>query len=114
MSNPSRMGREAQASLRLPTDLKEVVQDVAKAESRTLSSTMELLLRLGVASYNRDGVLLRKAAEEPDTPPPEEDIEELANRMADLVAERLLERLGTLEEEVLKNTELLKRGKNAA
>jgi hypothetical protein len=52
------MGRDAQASTRLPSDLKQQVQEIATKEHRTLSGTIELLLRRGAAQYRKDGRLV--------------------------------------------------------
>jgi hypothetical protein len=49
--------RDAQASLRLPADLKAAIQRIANAEQRTLSSTIELLLKRAVTNYESHGLL---------------------------------------------------------
>ena len=58
------MPRDSYASLRLPADLKSEVQRIALEEQRSLSMTIEFLLRRGVQAFNRDGVLLDR----PDSP----------------------------------------------
>lgn len=78
------MGRDAQASTRLPSDLKREVQEIADKEHRTLSNTIELLLRRGAAAYGRDGRLVQISNRQLDT--------EEAARMAyiELVAEDVM------------------------
>ncbi|MFN7927112.1 MAG: Arc family DNA-binding protein [Blastocatellia bacterium] len=45
------MTKDAQASLRMPQDLKEEIKKIAEFEHRTLSNTIELLLKNAVTSY---------------------------------------------------------------
>jgi len=56
--NGSTRRRDDTACFRLPADLKKQIRAVADHESRTLSSTLELLLRRGVADFERDGLLI--------------------------------------------------------
>lgn len=63
LSNPCTVSRrvvptkDASASLRLPAALKQEVERIAKAEGRTKSSALELLIARGVEAYSQDGVL---------------------------------------------------------
>jgi hypothetical protein len=52
------MVRDAQASVRMPNDLKGKIKEIADATHRSLSSAIELLLRRGVEAYEKDGVLI--------------------------------------------------------
>lgn len=52
------MARDAQASLRMPSDLKERIKEIAGETHRSLSNTIELLLRRGVEVYTQDGMLV--------------------------------------------------------
>lgn len=86
------MGRDAQASTRLPSDLKRQVQEVADLEHRTLSSTIELLLRRGVAQYRKDGRLVEgisNAQLEKEEAESQAYAEELAEKMIRVIEARL-------------------------
>lgn len=84
------MGRDAQASTRLPSDLKTEVQEIADKEHRTLSNTIELLLRRGAAAYRRDGRLVQVSNPQLDTAEAAQMayIEEMAERVMRVIRER--------------------------
>jgi hypothetical protein len=86
MLNSQPMNRDAFASLRLPADLKREAQEIADKEHRTLSNTIELLLRRGALAYRRDGRLVLQISNR------QLDTEEAA-RMAfiELVAEDVMQ-----------------------
>jgi hypothetical protein len=52
------MARESYASLRLPPDLKAEIQEIASSQHRSLSNTIELLLRRGIQDFRSDGILV--------------------------------------------------------
>jgi hypothetical protein len=83
------MGRDAQASTRLPHDLKREVQEIADKEHRTLSGTIELLLRRGAAAYHRDGRLVPAPNRQLDSAEAAARamIEEIAQRMVHMIRE---------------------------
>ncbi len=49
------MRKDAPLAFRIPTDLKKRLQEVAKGEARSLSQICEILLRLGVEGYEKEG-----------------------------------------------------------
>jgi hypothetical protein len=49
------MKKDAPLAFRIPGDLKGKLQDVAKREARSISQTCEILLRLGIESYEKEG-----------------------------------------------------------
>ena len=49
------MTKDAPIAFRIPNELKKRLQEVAKGEARSLSQICEMLLHLGVESYERDG-----------------------------------------------------------
>ena len=49
------MRKDAPLAFRIPNDLKKRLQELAKSEARSLSQICEILLRLGVESYEKDG-----------------------------------------------------------
>ena len=49
------MKKDAPLAFRIPADLKKRLQRLSKQESRSLSQICELLLRIGVEEYDRDG-----------------------------------------------------------
>jgi hypothetical protein len=49
------MRKDAPLAFRIPTDLKKKLQEVAKLEARSISQTCEILLRLGVEDYEKEG-----------------------------------------------------------
>jgi len=49
------MRKDAPLAFRIPADLKKKLQEVAKLEARSISQTCELLLRLGVEGYEKEG-----------------------------------------------------------
>ena len=49
------MKKDAPLAFRIPADLKKKLQRVSKQEARSLSQICELLLRIGVEEYERDG-----------------------------------------------------------
>jgi hypothetical protein len=85
------MIRNQYASVRLPNKLKAEVAKIAGATSRTLSSTIELLIRRGVEQFKRDGLLIelppQKRAKDRDA-----ETEAIARHIADRVAEILKEK----------------------
>lgn len=92
------MPRDAYASLRLPPDLKDRVQEIANAEQRSLSNTIELLLSRGARAYKRDGVLVEprraaKGAGHSAQPTGTAEEEEFAERIASRIVEKVLERI---------------------
>jgi|SRR6185503_17518752 len=52
------MARDSYASLRLPPDLKDQVKDIADSQHRSLSNTIELLIRRGIEGFRQDGLLV--------------------------------------------------------
>jgi hypothetical protein len=53
--NRSTMKKDSPLAFRIPADLKAKLKEVAKLEARSISQTCEILLRLGVESYEKDG-----------------------------------------------------------
>jgi len=49
------MSKDAPLAFRIPADLKGKLQDVARREARSISQTCEILLRLGIEGYEREG-----------------------------------------------------------
>jgi hypothetical protein len=49
------MRKDAPLAFRIPGDLKKKLQDVAKLEARSISQICEILLRLGVDGYEKEG-----------------------------------------------------------
>jgi hypothetical protein len=52
------MVRDAQASLRMSSDLKREIKKIAQETKRSLSSAIELLLWRGVEEFKKDGILV--------------------------------------------------------
>ena len=49
------MRKDTPLAFRIPADLKKKLQEVAKLEARSISQTCEILLRLGVEGYEKEG-----------------------------------------------------------
>jgi predicted DNA-binding protein len=49
------MRKDAPIAFRIPAELKKRLQEVAKREARSLSQICEMLLRLGVEGYEKEG-----------------------------------------------------------
>ncbi len=49
------MRKDAPLAFRIPADLKKKLQEVAKREARSLSQICEMLLKLGVEGYEKEG-----------------------------------------------------------
>jgi hypothetical protein len=49
------MRKAEQIGLRVPTDLKKALIQIAKSEDRSLAQVCEILLRNGVLSYKEEG-----------------------------------------------------------
>ncbi len=49
------MRKDAPIAFRIPAELKKRLQEVAKREARSLSQVCEILLRLGVDGYEKEG-----------------------------------------------------------
>jgi hypothetical protein len=49
------MRKDAPLAFRISNDLKKRLQEVAKSEARSLSQICEMLLRLGVEGYEKEG-----------------------------------------------------------
>jgi hypothetical protein len=49
------MRKDAPLAFRIPADLKKKIEEVAKLEARSISQTCEILLRLGVEGYEKEG-----------------------------------------------------------
>jgi hypothetical protein len=49
------MRKNAPLAFRIPADLKDKLQEVARREARSISQTCEILLRLGIEGYEREG-----------------------------------------------------------
>jgi len=49
------MKKDAPLAFRIPADLKKKLQRLSKQEARSLSQICELLLRIGVEEYDREG-----------------------------------------------------------
>ena len=85
------MGRDAYASLRLPPDLKKEAQEIADKDHRSLSNTIELLLRRGAAAYKRDGRLVEISNRNVETEEAARmlQIEEVAEQVMRVIRERV-------------------------
>ena len=53
--NPFEMIKDAPLAFRVEADLKKRLQRLSKEEARSLSQICELLLRIGVEAYEREG-----------------------------------------------------------
>ena len=53
--NLSGMRKDAPLAFRIPADLKEKLQGLAKLEARSISQICEMFLRLGVEGYEKEG-----------------------------------------------------------
>ena len=88
------MTRDAQASLRMPTALKQEIERIASETRRSLSSSIELLLWRGVEEFKKDGVLIGR----PESPltqtssRADPDSERWMDEMAELVLETALKK----------------------
>jgi hypothetical protein len=49
------MKKDTPLAFRIPADLKKKLQDVSKQEARSISQICEILLRLGVDAYEKEG-----------------------------------------------------------
>ncbi len=49
------MRKDAPLAFRIPADLKRKLQDVARLEARSISQICEILLKLGVEAYEKEG-----------------------------------------------------------
>jgi hypothetical protein len=49
------MKKDAPLAFRIPADLKKGLQELAKREARSISQVCEILLRLGVDAYEKEG-----------------------------------------------------------
>ena len=49
------MRKEAPLAFRIPANLKEGLQEIAKREARSISQVCEIFLRLGVEAYEKEG-----------------------------------------------------------
>ena len=49
------MKKDAPLAFRIPAELKKRLQALAKREARSLSQVCEILLRLGVENYEKEG-----------------------------------------------------------
>ena len=49
------MKKNAPLAFRIPSDLKKDLQRIATREARSMSQICELLLRIGVEAYEKDG-----------------------------------------------------------
>jgi predicted DNA-binding protein len=49
------MKKDAPLAFRIPADLKKKLQRLSKQEARSVSQICELLLRIGVEEYDREG-----------------------------------------------------------
>ena len=49
------MKKDAPVAFRIPADLKKKLQRLSNQEARSLSQICELLLRIGVEEYDREG-----------------------------------------------------------
>jgi hypothetical protein len=49
------MKKDAPLAFRIPADLKKKLQRLSNEEARSLSQICELLLRIGVEEYDREG-----------------------------------------------------------
>ena len=53
--NRNEMKKDAPLAFRIPAELKAELQEIAKREARSLSQVCEILLKLGVEGYQREG-----------------------------------------------------------
>jgi len=53
--NDLMMKKDAPLAFRIPADLKKRLQELAKREARSISQVCEILLRLGVHAYEKEG-----------------------------------------------------------
>jgi hypothetical protein len=49
------MRKDAPLAFRIPADLKKKLQEVAKREARSVSQICEMLLKVGVEGYEKEG-----------------------------------------------------------
>jgi len=49
------MRKDAPLAFRIPADLKKKLQEVAKQEARSVSQICEMLLKVGVEGYEKEG-----------------------------------------------------------
>ncbi len=49
------MRKDAPLAFRIPAELKKRLQEVGRREARSLSQICEMLLRLGVEAYEKEG-----------------------------------------------------------
>ena len=49
------MNKDAPLAFRIPADLKRSLQELARREARSISQVCEMLLRLGVEAYEKEG-----------------------------------------------------------
>jgi hypothetical protein len=64
------MRKDAPLAFRIPADLKKKLSKLAKQEARSLSQICEMLLKIGVDEYEKDG---HKYLQKVLTPPLGED-----------------------------------------
>lgn len=83
------MARESYATLRLPASLKSEVERIAKQQARSLSNTIELLLRRGVQAFQEDGLLLVDLPKATQTSSRAATESELAEKIAELVMAKM-------------------------
>jgi hypothetical protein len=48
--------KDAPLAFRIPTELKQDLQRISDKEARSLSQICEILLRIGIQQYRKDGV----------------------------------------------------------
>ena len=58
------MTNDTTFTLRLPSELKIEVSEIAEAEARSTSMVFILLLRRGIDAYRQDGILLETKAKQ--------------------------------------------------
>jgi hypothetical protein len=99
--------RKDYATLRLSPDLKNEIKQISADEVRSFSQSLNFLARRGIEQYRRDGFIRE--------PEPDESArslrgtDDLAQQMADMVAEKLLEKLNQMQAELSrKHEEILK------
>jgi len=49
------MKKDAPLAFRIPADLKRRLEELASREARSISQVCEILLRIGVAAYEKEG-----------------------------------------------------------
>jgi len=70
--NDLAMKKDTPLAFRIPADLKKRLQELARREARSISQVCEILLRLGVDAYEKEGpsyfqrLLSRPRGEGPD------------------------------------------------